>query len=103
MPTFSRRLPLAKPGVPASTRNRLVPLAPAFGSVLATTITRSARKPLVMKVLEPLMTYSSPSSTAVVFTPCRSEPAPGSVMAMALTISPDTSFGRYLCFSISLP
>lgn len=28
---------------------------------------------------------------------------PGSVMAMAATISPDTSFGRYLRFSASLP
>ncbi|MCY1466127.1 hypothetical protein D9M71_843740 [compost metagenome] len=56
-----------------------------------------------MKVLEPLMTYSSPSSTAVVFTPWRSEPAPGSVIAMAVTISPLTSFGRYLCFSSSEP
>ena len=45
-----------------------------------------------MKVFEPLITYSSPSSTAVVFTPCRSEPAPGSVMAIAVTISPETSF-----------
>ncbi|MNP76692.1 hypothetical protein D3C76_1739830 [compost metagenome] len=94
---------MSKPGVSASTRNRLVPFAPALGSVLATTITRSARKPLVMNVFEPLITYSSPSSTAVVFTPCRSEPAPGSVMAIALTISPETSFGRYLCFSVSLP
>ena len=94
MPTFSRRLPREKPGVLVSTRNRLMPLAPALLSVLATTITRSASQPLVMKVLEPLITYSSPSSTAVVFTPCRSEPVPGSVMAMAVTSSPLTSFGR---------
>ncbi|MCY1382557.1 hypothetical protein D9M69_705910 [compost metagenome] len=76
-----------------------LPLLP----VLQTTRARSQVEPLVMKVLEPLMTYSSPSSTAVVFTPCRSEPAPGSVMAMAVTISPLTSFGRYLSFSSSEP
>jgi hypothetical protein len=35
------------------TSSRLVPLAPASGSVLATTITRSACQPLVMKVLLP--------------------------------------------------
>ncbi|MDT4822035.1 hypothetical protein FQZ97_552290 [compost metagenome] len=53
-PSFFRRLPFSKPGMPRSTRNRLVPFAPAAGSVLATTITRSACQPLVMKVLLPL-------------------------------------------------
>jgi len=36
--------------------------------------------PLVMKVFEPLTTYSSPSRMAVVAMPARSEPVPGSVM-----------------------
>ena len=36
------------------TSSRLVPFAPAPGSVFATTMTRSACQPLVMKVLEPL-------------------------------------------------
>ena len=53
-PTFFSRLPRSKPGMPRSTSSRLVPLAPASGLVLATTITRSACQPLVMKVLLPL-------------------------------------------------
>ena len=56
MPIFLRRWPFSKPGMPRSTSNRLVPLAPAAGSVLATTITRSACQPLVMKVLLPFST-----------------------------------------------
>ena len=44
----------------------------------------SAYGPLVMKVLEPLSTYSSPSRRAVDFIePKASEPEPGSVMAHA--------------------
>ena len=35
-------------------------------------------------------------------TPCRSEPAPGSVMAMAEMAAPDTIFGSQACFSASL-
>ena len=41
---------------PASTSSRLVPLAPAAGSVLATTMTKSACQPLVIKVLLPFNT-----------------------------------------------
>ena len=55
-PIFSRLRPLVKPGVPASTQIRMMPLRPAAGSVLAQTITRSASWPLLMKVFEPLMT-----------------------------------------------
>ena len=39
-----------------STTNSEMPLAPAFGSVLATTMIRLACWPLVMKVFEPLST-----------------------------------------------
>ena len=56
MPIFSRLRPRLKPSVPVSTAISDVPLAPSFGSVLATTITRSASWPLLMKVLEPLIT-----------------------------------------------
>jgi hypothetical protein len=41
---------------------------------------KSARTPLVMNVLAPLITYSSPSRTAVVRIPATSDPAPGSVI-----------------------
>ena len=79
-----------------------IPLAPPFGSVLATTTIRSASDPLEMKVLAPLMTYSSPSRSAVVLMLFRSEPAPGSVIAIAVIISPLASFGsqRRRCSSV---
>ena len=57
--------------------------------------------PLVMNVFEPLMTYSSPSSTARVLMPCRSEPVPGSVMAMAVIISPLQNLGNQRAFCSS--
>ena len=41
-----------------------------------------------MKVLEPLITYSSPSRLAVVRMPATSEPAPGSVIPRELICSP---------------
>ena len=41
-----------------------------------------------MKVLEPLITYSSPSRLAVVRMPATSEPAPGSVIPRQLISSP---------------
>ncbi len=56
MPTLSRLRPRSKPSIPRSTTSRLMPLWPASGSVRQTTITRSARMPLLMKVLEPLRT-----------------------------------------------
>ena len=102
-PIFSIFLPRSKPGREASTRNREVPLAPLPGSVIAATITRSACMPLVMKILEPLSTHSSPSRTAWVRIPCTSEPAPGSVMARAPTASPLTIFGSQRSFWASVP
>ncbi|MNT74057.1 hypothetical protein D3C72_2128330 [compost metagenome] len=68
-----------------------------------TTMTRSAVRPLLMKVLLPLITYSSPSRTAVVRTALRSLPVPGSVMAMARMISPEQMPGSHCCFCSSLP
>jgi hypothetical protein len=59
-PILSRLRPRSKPGMPRSTTSRLMPGA-GSGSVRATTITRSALMPLVMKVFEPLSTQSSPS------------------------------------------
>jgi hypothetical protein len=52
----------------------------ASGSVFATSRMKSARGPLVMKVFEPVITYSSPSRIALVRMPATSEPAPGSVI-----------------------
>ncbi len=58
--------------------------------------------PLVMKVLEPLRTQSLPSRRAVVLSPCRSEPAPGSLIAIAVIISPVTNGGSQRCFCSSV-
>ena len=56
-----------------------------------------------MKVLAPLMTYSSPSRIAVVRMPATSEPAPGSVIPRLPILSPAIEGGRYFCFCSSLP
>ena len=66
----------------------MIPSWRALGSVLATRTMKSARGPLVMKVFEPLITYSSPSRIALVRMPATSEPAPGSVIAMQPIFSP---------------
>ncbi|MNF99199.1 hypothetical protein D3C84_820900 [compost metagenome] len=102
-PSLSRLRPRLKPSRSASTRIRLIPREPGESLVRATTITRSACWPLEIKVFEPLTTYSSPCSTARVLMPCRSLPVPGSVMAMAHTVSPDTILGSHFCFCASLP
>ena len=103
-PSLSRLRPRSKPSAPSvSTTSSEVPRAPWAGSVLATTTIRLAVWPLVMKVLLPLMTYWFPSKRAVVRTPCRSEPAPGSVMAMALTSSQVAMRGSQRRFCSSEP
>lgn len=59
--------------------------------------------PLEMKVLEPLSTQWSPRSSALVRIPWRSEPAPGSVIAMAVMVSPEQNPGsqRRFCSSVA--
>ena len=70
--------------------------APASSSsVRATTSTRSQQRPFEMKVLLPLMTHSSPSRTARVLMPWRSEPVPGSDIAMAPMASPEAILGSH--------
>ena len=94
MPIFSSVRVTVNPGTWSplaslrSTMNSVMPSWPASGSVLATRRMKSARAPLVMKVFEPLMTYSSPSRRAVVRMPATSEPAPGSVIARQAIFSP---------------
>ncbi|MNL42371.1 hypothetical protein D3C87_1648240 [compost metagenome] len=82
---------------------RLMPLEPAVGSVLQATRTMSQLRPLLIKVLLPLMTYSSPSRTAVVRAAFRSLPLPGSVMPRARMVSPLQMFGSQRCFCSSVP
>ena len=94
MPIFSSSAETLKPGTFSpfssrrSTTNRVIPAWRSSGSVLATRTMKSARGPLVMKVFEPLITYSSPSRIAVVRIPATSEPAPGSVIPRLPTFSP---------------
>ena len=59
--------------------------------------------PLVMKVLEPLSTQL-PSSclTARALMPWRSLPVPGSVIAIAVMISPEQNPGSQRCFCSSV-
>ena len=97
-PTFSRLRPRENPSRSASTSTRLVPCAPPAGSVLATTTIRSADWPLVMKVLRPSTTRWLPSARAVVRIPCKSLPAPGSVMATAAMAAPEASLGSHSRF-----
>jgi len=61
---------------------------------LATRTMRSQLIPLLMKVFCPLITNSSPSSTAVVRMAARSLPVLGSVMPRAVMISPEMQPGR---------
>lgn len=49
------------------------------------------------------MTYSSPCLIAFVFTFCRSDPVPGSVIAMAPTASPLAILGNQVFFCSSEP
>ncbi|MCY1550323.1 hypothetical protein D9M68_865700 [compost metagenome] len=102
-PILSRHLPRRKPGVLVSTMNSEMPLAPWLRSVLATTTTMSLIWPLLMKVLEPLMTYVSPRRSARVRIACRSEPVPGSVIASEQITSPEAIFGSHCCRCASVP
>ena len=58
---------------------------------------------LEIQFLVPLITHSSPSSTAVVFIPAGSDPASGSDRANAGDHSPEAHFGRKRSFSSSVP
>src|SRR5436190_7153637 len=51
----------------------------------------------------PSTTHSSPSRTARVRSPARSDPAPGSLNSWHHTSSPRRSAGRYRCFCASVP
>jgi hypothetical protein len=80
-----------------------MPLLPAFRSVTAITIATSPFLPLVMNCLTPLITYPSPSRTAVVFRPLASEPTCGSVRQNAPSISPRASGFSQRSFCACVP
>ena len=83
--------PERKPFVPRSTMKAEMPFLPLLRSVTAMTTAMSARRPLVMKVLEPFSTQQSPSRTAVVLVPPASEPALFSVRPQQPSFSPRAS------------
>ena len=56
-----------------------------------------------MNVLEPLITYSSPSLTARVLIPATSEPASGSVIPIARIALPWIAGTTHSCFCSSVP
>ena len=64
------------------------------GSVLHSSAISPALRALVIHVLASLMTYSPPARGAWVRIACRSEPAPGSVSAIAARSSPVARRGR---------
>ena len=67
------------PGWVIGTRRKLMPLClGASGSVRARTKIQSARWPAEVQIFWPLITHSSPSSTALQPRLARSEPASGS-------------------------
>ena len=72
-----------EPGVSRGTTNDLIAARPLLGSSVAQTTIRSAREPEVTKIFSPFSTYSSPSRTAVVRIAAESDPAAGSVIAIA--------------------
>src|SRR6201747_2599147 len=90
---------------PCSTSNTEMPLwrGVALGSVLHSSAMSCDRRALLIQVLEPLITRSSPSARAVVVIACRSEPPPGSVSAIVARISPVAIPGRYFCFCSEVP
>ena len=88
IPSFSRWRDTWTPGSDVSTMNRLMPRWPEPGSVCATNVRKCARVPLVMNIFVPVMRQTSPSRSARVRIAATSEPASGSVIAMAPIFSP---------------
>ena len=107
IPILFSLVPKVNPGVPFSTMKAEISfiILPLFSIIPVTAkITyTSASLPLVMKILEPFSTHSSPSKTALVCCPCASVPAPGSVRPNAPNFSPFARGTRYFCFCSSVP
>ena len=102
-PSLSSAFETEKPFVFVSTTKVEKPEYPALGSVLVSTRMKSARAPLVMNVLAPLITHRSPLRLATVLMLARSLPAPGSVKAYAPIASPRTARGSQRAFASAVP
>jgi len=88
---------------PISTTNADIPRRPAAGSVFANTTAHSAWPAFVMKVFEPLRTYSPPCRAAVDRSAATSEPAPGSERANEQRIGCSASGGSQRAFCSGEP
>ena len=91
------------PGVPFSRMKAEIPRVPLVLSVMAKITYTSASPAFVMKIFVPLITYSSPSNTAVVCCPAASVPAFGSVKPKAANFLPVHKSVKNLCFCSSVP
>ena len=100
-PIFCSGAPNESPGVPAGTTNVVIPRCPPSGSVFAPTTRTSARPALVMYILRPSSTQPSSVRRARAVMPATSEPAPGSVTAIAAMASPAASAAtQRSCWSV---
>ena len=98
MPSLSSFCAVVNPFMPFSTMKAVMQRLPASRpAVRMYTSSTSASGPLVIHILEPLATHTSPFFSArQLIEPTTSEPAPGSLMASAPTYSPEHSLGTYL-------
>jgi hypothetical protein len=105
-PTLEYFAATVKPGVPAGTMIAEISLPPSGScpvtAVIVTNAVTSVPE-LVMNALDPLMTHSSPSSTAVVRVAAASDPPPGSVSPNAPKLLPAHRSGNHCCFCCSSP
>ena len=101
-PIFSSALPYSIPLASAGTTNAEMPLGPS-APVRAITTKISVSPAPEINIFEPLITYSSPSRTALVFNDAASEPEPGSVKQYDASNSPITNCSTYLSFTASVP
>ena len=99
MPSLCSSRSTVTPGCSRGTMNDLIAARPSDLSSVAHTTMWLAREPAVTKIFSPLITYSSPSSTAVVDTAAESEPKLGSVIAIAAHTFPS----RASCSSVATP
>ncbi len=89
MPILSSLRPKESPGVSLGTYSaEMASLAFAVPSIFPKTRYRSATSPLVMKILFPSTTISSPSGMKRVVMPVASDPALGSVITRAASPPP---------------
>ena len=100
---FSSFLPTENPFVFVSTTYRSRPFRPLAGSLVATTVMKSATVPWVVKILLPFSTKPPSTAVARVRSAAASDPAFGSVIANAAIFSPRSAGSRKRPCSALLP